>query len=156
MKIVFVSMRKYKMRLGWKYRLKNFVSFKKYWNGKIWQFRIMCEYGFDLDFRKGTIIDNLLTNSAKAIFSSAQLFKYLRNYTEINGYDIDAKIILRSEYFYIEGMESKLGIMHKGEYEGHLDPNQLIWLIAFLGSISDQPITLIFDDHVTITEAIIA
>jgi len=68
MKIVFVSMRKYKMCLGWKYRLKNFFSIKKYFSGKVIQFRILCEYGYDLDFRKGTIIDLLLTDKEKRRF----------------------------------------------------------------------------------------
>ncbi len=68
MKIVFVSMRKYKMCLGWKYRLRHFFSITKYFSGNLIQFRILCEYGFDLDFRKGTIIDQLLTDKEKKSF----------------------------------------------------------------------------------------
>lgn len=70
MKIVFVSMRKYKMCLGWKYRLKNFFSIKKYWSGKIIQFRILCKYGFDIDLRKGGFkITDLLTEKEKKRFN---------------------------------------------------------------------------------------
>ena len=35
MEIRFVSMRKYKMCLVWKYRVKNFITVEKYWEGKI-------------------------------------------------------------------------------------------------------------------------
>jgi hypothetical protein len=66
MKIVFVSMRKYKMCLGWKYRLKNFITVSRVWGGKIIQFRILCEYGFDIDLRKGGFkITDLLTDKEK-------------------------------------------------------------------------------------------
>lgn len=68
MKIVFVSMRKYKMCLGWKYRLKNFVSISRVWSGKIIQFRILCEYGFDIDLRQGSFIDQMLTDDEKRSF----------------------------------------------------------------------------------------
>ena len=69
MKIVFVSMRKYKMCLGWKYRLKNFISISRVWSGKIIQFRILCEYGFDIDLRKGGFqITDLLTDKEKKSF----------------------------------------------------------------------------------------
>jgi hypothetical protein len=69
MKIVFVSMRKYKMCLGWKYRLKNFITISRVWSGKIIQFRILCEYGFDIDLRKrGFQITDLLTDKEKKSF----------------------------------------------------------------------------------------
>jgi hypothetical protein len=68
MKIVFVSMRKYKMRLGWKYRLKNFVTIQKYFSGKVIQVRVMCEYGFDIDLRKGSFVDWMLTDKEKQSF----------------------------------------------------------------------------------------
>lgn len=68
MKIRFISMRKYKMSLPLTYRLKNLLTFKKYWSGKIWSFRLMCEYGFDLDFRQGNLIDQLLTDKERAGF----------------------------------------------------------------------------------------
>lgn len=68
MKIVFVSMRKWHMQLGWKYRLKKFVSIQKVWGGKVIQFRIMCEYGFDIDLRKGSFIDQMLTEKEKRSF----------------------------------------------------------------------------------------
>jgi hypothetical protein len=68
MKIVLVSMRKYKMCLGWKYRLKNFISISKMWSGEIIQFRILCEYGFDIDLRQGSFIDKMLTDKEKRSF----------------------------------------------------------------------------------------
>lgn len=68
MKIQFISMRKYKMRLGLKYRLKNFFSIKKYFSDKLIQFRILCEFGFDIDLRKGSIMDLLLTDKEKELF----------------------------------------------------------------------------------------
>jgi hypothetical protein len=46
-------MTKYKMCLGWKYRLKNFFTIEKYWSGKIIQIRFFVEHGFDIDLRKG-------------------------------------------------------------------------------------------------------
>lgn len=61
-------MRKYKMCLGWKYRLKNLFSFKKYWSGKIWQFRFMVEYGFDIDFRNGDFLESMLNEREKQDF----------------------------------------------------------------------------------------
>jgi ferredoxin-NADP reductase len=61
-------MRKYKMCLGWEYRLKNILSFKKYWSGKIWQFRFMEEYGFDLDFRNGDFLESMLNKKEKQSF----------------------------------------------------------------------------------------
>lgn len=61
-------MRKYKMCLGWKYRLKNIVSVNRYWSGKIISFRILCEYGFDIDLRKGTFFDQMLTDKEKRTF----------------------------------------------------------------------------------------
>lgn len=69
MKIRFVSMRKYKSCLGWKYRLKNFFAIKKYWSGKIIQFRILCEYGVDIDLREGGFkITDLLNEKEKKRF----------------------------------------------------------------------------------------
>ena len=68
MKIQFVSMIKYKMKLGLKYRLKNFFSIKKYFSNKLIQFRILCEFGFDIDLREGSIIDLLLTDKEKRLF----------------------------------------------------------------------------------------
>ena len=69
MKIVLVSMRKYKMRLGWKYRLKHLFTIEKYWSGKIIQFRILCEYGFDIDLREGGFkITALLNDKEKKRF----------------------------------------------------------------------------------------
>ncbi len=57
------------MCLGWKYRLKNFFTIKRYWSGKIIQFRILCEYGFDIDLRKGGFkITDLLTEKEKKRF----------------------------------------------------------------------------------------
>ena len=56
------------MLLGWKYRLRNFISIDRYWNGKLISFRIMCEYGFDIDLRKGSFIDWILTKPEKQIF----------------------------------------------------------------------------------------
>jgi hypothetical protein len=62
-------MRKYKMCLGWKYRFKNFITIKRYWSGKIIQFRILCEYGFDIDVREGGFkITDLLTEKEKHNF----------------------------------------------------------------------------------------
>ena len=62
-------MRKYKMCLGWKYGLKNFFTIEKYWSGKIIQFRILCEYGFDVDLRDGGFkITDLLTDGEKSKF----------------------------------------------------------------------------------------
>ena len=68
MKIKFVSMRRYNMCLGWKYRLKNFFKVSRYFGGKLIQFRLLCEYGFDIDLRHGTFIDYLLTNEEKGSF----------------------------------------------------------------------------------------
>lgn len=69
MKITFVSMQKYKMCLGWKYRLRNFLTIHKMWSGKIIQFRILCEYGFDIDLRKGGFqFTDLLTEKEKKRF----------------------------------------------------------------------------------------
>lgn len=68
MKVRLVSMRKYKMRLPVLYRLKNLITFKKYWSGKIWSVMFMCEYGFDIDFRKGSLIDNMLNENEKPSF----------------------------------------------------------------------------------------
>ncbi len=69
MKIQLVSMRKYKMCLPLKYRLKHFFSITRMWSGKIIQFRILCEYGFDIDLRKGGFkITDLLTDKEKPSF----------------------------------------------------------------------------------------
>lgn len=68
MRIVFISMRKYKMRLGWKYKLKNLFTIEKVWGGKIIQFRILCEYGFDIDLRKRFNVLDLLTKEEKKRF----------------------------------------------------------------------------------------
>ena len=68
MKIQFVSMRKYKMCLTTKYRLKHLFSINRYFDGKVIQFRILCEWGFDIDFRQGSIIDLLLTEKEKQQF----------------------------------------------------------------------------------------
>lgn len=73
-------MRKYKMRLGWRYRLKNFISIKKYWSGKIIQFRILCEYGFDIDLRKGGFkITDLLNEKEKRRFYLGMLLRKQKN-----------------------------------------------------------------------------
>ena len=56
------------MCIGWKYKLRHFITVERYWSGKIIQFRIMCEYGFDIDLRKGSFIDWMLTPSEKQIF----------------------------------------------------------------------------------------
>ena len=56
------------MRLGVKYRLKHFISIKKHWNKKIISFRILCEWGFDIDLRHDSIIDLLLTGKEKKLF----------------------------------------------------------------------------------------
>lgn len=73
-------MRKYKMCLGWKYRLKNFISVKRYFSGKVIQFRIMCEYGFDIDLRKGGFqITDLLTEKEKRSFWMRMDFLRRRN-----------------------------------------------------------------------------
>ncbi len=57
MKITFLNYRKYKMS---KMSLKHYLpTFKKYWNGKIWQFTIFRDYGIQIDFRKGDMIDQL-------------------------------------------------------------------------------------------------
>jgi len=61
-------MRRYKMYLGWKYRLLHFIEIKKYFSGKLIQFRIMCEYGFDIDLRQGTFFDWMLTEKEKKTF----------------------------------------------------------------------------------------
>lgn len=61
-------MRKYKMCLGWKYRLKNFFTIEKVWGGKIIHFRVLCEYGFDIDLRKRLNILDLLTKEEKKRF----------------------------------------------------------------------------------------
>lgn len=57
------------MCLGWKYRFKNFITVEKYWSGKIIQFRILCEYGFDIDLRGGGFkVVDLLTDNEKRSF----------------------------------------------------------------------------------------
>jgi hypothetical protein len=57
------------MCLGWKYRLKNFFTIEKYWSGKIIQFRILCEYGFDIDLRDGGFkLTDLLNEKEKKRF----------------------------------------------------------------------------------------
>lgn len=62
-------MRKYKMCLGWKYRLKNFLTIKKVWSGKLIQFRFLCEYGVDIDLRKRfNILDSLTKDEKKRNF----------------------------------------------------------------------------------------
>lgn len=67
MKVVWVNMRKYKMtKMPFKFYL---PRFSKVWSGKIWQFRILRDYGFDLDFRKGGFkITDLLTEKEKKSF----------------------------------------------------------------------------------------
>jgi hypothetical protein len=72
-------MRKYKMCLGWKYRLKNFISVKKYFSGKVIQFRILCEYGFDIDLRKGGFFNWMLTDKEKESFWMRLNFWQRRN-----------------------------------------------------------------------------
>jgi hypothetical protein len=42
--------------------------FEKLWNNQIWQFTILRDYGIELDFRKGSIIDWLLTPREKQTF----------------------------------------------------------------------------------------
>jgi len=42
--------------------------FHKFWNGEIWHFTIFRDYGIELDFRKGSIIDWLLTKKEKQVF----------------------------------------------------------------------------------------
>lgn len=73
MKIVWVNMRKYKMsKMPFRFYL---PRFSKAWNGKIWQFRILRDYGFDLDFRKDFQITDLLTdNEKKRFFINIWLF----------------------------------------------------------------------------------
>ena len=62
-------MRKYKMCLGWKYRIKHFFSIDRVWSGKIIQFRILCEYGFDIDLReRGFKITDLMNKKEKKRF----------------------------------------------------------------------------------------
>lgn len=57
------------MCLGWKYKLRNFLTIRKIWSGKIIQFRIICEYGFDIDLRKdGFQFTDLLTEKEKKRF----------------------------------------------------------------------------------------
>jgi hypothetical protein len=72
MKIRFVSMRKYKMCLGWKYRLKHLFSIDKYWSGKIISVMFLCEYGFDIDLHKGGFkFADLLTDKEKKRYKRA-------------------------------------------------------------------------------------
>lgn len=80
MKIVFVSMKEYKMCLGWKYRLKHFISISKIWGGKIIQFRVLCEYGCDIDLRKGGFVfTDLLTDKEKKRFDLGMWLKRSKN-----------------------------------------------------------------------------
>jgi hypothetical protein len=66
MKITFISMRKYKMCLGWKYRLKHFISTDKSWSGKIIRIMFLCEYGIRIDLRNdGFKLIDLLTDKEK-------------------------------------------------------------------------------------------
>ena len=80
MKIVWVSMRKFKMRLSWKYRLKHFISIEKCWSGKIIQFRILCEYGFNIDLREGGFkITDLLNDKEKKRFDLGMWLRKNKN-----------------------------------------------------------------------------
>lgn len=73
-------MRKYKMCLGWRYRLRHFFSFDKTFSGKVISFRIMCEYGFDIDLRKGGFkITDLLTPTEKKRFNLGMWLRKHKN-----------------------------------------------------------------------------
>jgi len=74
MKIRFINLRKYKMS---KMPLRFYLPrFEKYWSGKIWQFKILRDYGIELDFRthKG-IIDMLLSPKEQISFWGSWLSK---------------------------------------------------------------------------------
>lgn len=68
MKVRIVNLGKYKMCIGWKYKLKHLFSFDRYWSGQIWHFMFICTYGIEFDFRTGNIIDKLLTTREKEQF----------------------------------------------------------------------------------------
>lgn len=76
-------MRKYKMCLGWKYRLKHLFSIDKSWSGKIIQIMFLSEYGIRIDLRGGgfKLID-LLTKKEKKNFKN---YNYLPGF--INQFD---------------------------------------------------------------------
>lgn len=52
-------------KMPWRFYL---PRFEKYWSGKIWQFSIFRDYKIEFDFRKGNIIDWLLTQKEKERF----------------------------------------------------------------------------------------
>lgn len=53
--------------------------FSKVWSGKIWQFRILRDYGFDLDFRNGFKITELLTDKEKKSFWLRMNLRHRKN-----------------------------------------------------------------------------
>tara|TARA_Y100000389_G_scaffold185290_1_gene204555 strand:+ start:79 stop:318 length:240 start_codon:yes stop_codon:yes gene_type:complete len=79
MKIRLVSMRKYKMLLGWKYRLKNLITFKRTFSGKVLDVMFMCEYGISIDNRKGNFIDWMLTDKEKIRFNIGMNLRKRKN-----------------------------------------------------------------------------
>jgi len=72
MKLKFVSMKKYKMMRGYTllHLITHFITIQKYWSGQIIQFRILYTWGFDIDLRKGSLVDQLLNDSEKLVFYS--------------------------------------------------------------------------------------
>jgi len=73
MKVRTLNYRIYKMS---KMPLRMYLPrFKKYWSGKLWHFTIFRDYGIELDFRDGNIIDWLLTKSEKKTFIERWLMK---------------------------------------------------------------------------------
>lgn len=92
MKIRFVSMRKYNMCLGWKYRLKNFFTIEKYFSGKLIQIRVLCEHGIDIDLRKGSFkfIDLLTDKEKKDIKEHNYLPGFINQFDPEKG-EIDEK-----------------------------------------------------------------
>ena len=59
-------MRKYRMsKMPWRFYLPKLT---KYWGGKIWQFSIFRDYQIEFDFRKGNLLDLLLTSKGKKSF----------------------------------------------------------------------------------------
>lgn len=66
MKIRLISMKKYHMsKMPWRFYL---PKIEKYWGGQIWQFSIFRDYKIEFDFRKGNLIDWLLTPKEKESF----------------------------------------------------------------------------------------
>lgn len=81
----------------------------------------------------------------RIIVSSASLFKMLGGLTS-NTKDQQVLITVKNKRFSISGLDSYLDIEPENDFTVSVDDEKLRWLFKLLRNISDQPLTLKFNE----------